>query len=137
MVQSGQLERVPEDRAVAADWMGDARRHVDAATAVTTIDPSGAFSLAYDAARKTCAALLLVNGLRAKAVPGSHRSVIDAAAILVVADQPSRRIEQLDRMRRDRNRSEYGSRSFGPTEVKLAIHHARETIDIVAAITGL
>lgn len=137
LIERGELERVPADTSNASDWIGDAARHLEAAAAIASIDQSGAFTLAYDAARKSCAALLLSNGLRARAVPGSHRAVIEAARLLVRSEEERTHIARLDRMRRDRNRSEYGSRSFGESEVETAIRYASEIVRVVRSATGL
>lgn len=130
MVEQRMLESVPVDEATATDWLADAGRHLEAAATILEIDPTGAFALSYDAARKACAALLLGSGLRARAVPGSHRAVIEAAIELIDNDDDRRAIERLDRMRRDRNRAEYGSRSFARAEVEAAIEVATSVVGI-------
>lgn len=122
------LETVPVDEATAAEWLADAGRHIEAASRIVDVDPAGAFALSYDAGRKACAALLLRAGLRARAVPGSHRSVIQAAAQLVDTGEDEDLIKRLDRVRRDRNQAAYGSRSFSRREVESVIELARSVV---------
>ena len=48
----GLIEAVERDQATATQWLDDAGRHLEAATKIADIDPSGAYVLAYDAVRK-------------------------------------------------------------------------------------
>ena len=91
---------------------------------VANLDPSGAYALAYDAARKSVAAALLMSGHRVLSRPGSHQALAQyAESIAIQADEPA--LTRFDRLRRNRNRSEYGSRSFGKAEVAEAIDTAK------------
>ena len=45
--------------------------------------PSGAYVLAYDAARKAVAAALLMTGHRVRSRPGSHQALAQYAKVLV------------------------------------------------------
>ena len=88
------------------------------------IDPSGAYVLAYDGARKSIAAALLGKGNRVRSRSGSHQALAQFADLL--AEQTGEQaLRRFDRLRRNRNRSEYGSRSFGRAEVDEAIETAR------------
>lgn len=116
----GLIEPVEFDRSTADQWLSDAARHLKAAAAVTDLDPAGAYVLAYDAARKGVAAALLATGYRVRSRPGSHHALAQFAVDLAhQTGEPA--LERLDRLRRNRNRSEYGSRSFGQAEVAEAI----------------
>jgi len=118
------VEAVETDEAVARRWLEDARRHLEAADAIAELDPSGAYVLAYDAARKSVAAALLKTGHRVKARPGAHQALAQyAKGLSGPANEPA--LARFDRLRRNRNRSEYGSRSFGQAEVKEAIDTAQ------------
>lgn len=124
LVAKGVIEAVEVDNDVANQWLDDARRHLDAAQAIAVLDPSGAYVLAYDAARKSVAAALLKTGYRVKARPGAHQALAQYAKSLSgKASEPA--LARFDRIRRNRNRSEYGSRSFGDAEVREAIDTAR------------
>lgn len=120
----GLIERVPPDGEMAAQWMIDGGRHIDASEAIQEIDPTGAYVLAYDAARKGVAAALLVQGFRVRSRPGAHQALARFARQLShQTGEPA--LERFDRLRRNRNGAEYGSRTFGTAEVHDAIVTAR------------
>lgn len=120
----GLIESVDADPATAEKWLEDAGRHLEAAMTIADIDPAGAYVLAYDAARKSISAALLMSGHRVLSRPGAHQALAQFADDLAgqVGEQALRRF---DRLRRNRNRSEYGSRTFGEAEVAEAIAIAR------------
>ena len=70
------------------------------------VDPVGSFQLAYDAARKSLAALLIVQGLRSTS-GGGHLAVYDAALAQFGRGAGRATIREFAWMRRLRNRSEY------------------------------
>jgi HEPN domain-containing protein len=120
----GLIEKVEPDQATSTGWLDDAERHLEAATKIAELDPSGAYVLAYDAARKSVAAALLSSGHRVLSRPGSHQALAQyAESITTQTDEPV--LSRFDRLRRNRNRSEYGSRTFGKAEVAEAIDTAR------------
>jgi HEPN domain len=80
--------------------------------------------LAYDAARKSVAAALLKTGHRVRRRPDSHQALAQYAKSL--ADLTNEQaLERFDRLRRNRNRPEYGSKTFGQAEVRGAIDTAK------------
>ena len=120
----GLIEAVEPDQATATAWLDDAARHLEAATKIAELDPTGAYVLAYDAARKSVAAALLMSGYRVLSRPGSHQALARyAESIAIQLDEPA--LTRFDRLRRNRNRSEYGSQTFGKAEVAEAIDTAR------------
>ena len=120
----GLIAAVEPDQATATGWLDDAGRHLEAAIKIAELDPSGAYLLAYDAARKSVAAALLTSGHRVLGRPGSHQALAQFAESLTLqVDEPA--LKRFDRLRRNRNRSEYGSRTFGRAEVEGAIDTAR------------
>ena len=133
LVAKGLIEAVEPDEAVADQWLQDANRHLNAAEAISDLDPSGAYVLAYDAARKSVAAALLMTGHRVRSRPGSHQALAQFAKSLS-GETKEPALERFDRLRRNRNRSEYGSKSFGQAEVSEAIDAAKA---IHAACTRL
>ncbi|MGH8942534.1 MAG: HEPN domain-containing protein [Acidimicrobiia bacterium] len=134
LIAKGLIEAVGSDRLMAEQWISDARRHLEAAEAIQTMDPSGAYVLAYDAARKALAAALLMTGHRVRSRPGSHQALGQYAKVLArETSEPA--LEQFDRLRRERNRSEYGSRNFGKAEVKEAIRSAGALLEACARST--
>ncbi len=131
----GFIGKVTADRAMASEWFDDSERHLKAAIQIAAIDPSGAYVLAYDAARKSVAAALLISGHRVLSRPGAHRALAEYADWL--SDRTGERaLTRFDRLRRNRNRSEYGSRSFGKAEVAEAIDTARAIRAACAKHTG-
>ena len=125
------IEPVEVDELTGPQWIEDARRHLQAAQAVESIDPAGAYILAHDAARKSVAAVLLMTGHRVTSRPGSPQALALFARILA-EDVHEPALAQLDRLRRNRNRSEYGSRTFGAAELKEAIQMASAILDACA-----
>lgn len=124
LLSKGLIEVVEPDHATATGWLQDASRHLDAASKIAELDPSGAYVLAYDAARKSVAAALLMSGHRVLSRPGSHHALSQyAESIATSVDAPA--LLRFDRLRRNRNRSEYESRSFGQAEVAEALNTAQ------------
>jgi len=120
----GLIEAVDADSATAAQWFDDAHRHLEAATKIADLDPSGAYVLAYDAARKSVAAALLMAGHRVLSRPGSHQALAQYAdSLSAQSGEPA--LKRFDHLRRNRNRSEYEWRTFGKAEVKEAIDTAQ------------
>lgn len=104
MIQNRRLERVPPNRAHALRVIHAAEQHVQTARLLArTEDQAMAFTAAYDAVRKSLAAVLAVEGLRARPVGGAHRNTGLAAAIFV-ADAS---LEEFEWMRQVRNSTEY------------------------------
>lgn len=122
------IEVVPSDGPMAAQWIDDSGRHLEAVEAIKTIDPTGAYVLAYDAARKAVAAALLVEGYRVKSRPGAHQALARYARHLSERTN-ALELGRFDRLRRNRNQAEYGSRTFGSAEVEEAIATARAILD--------
>jgi len=135
LVAKGLIETVEPDRPMAEQWIDEGGRHLQAAQAIETIDPSGAYVLAYDAARKALAAALLMTGHRVRSRPGSHQALAQFAKVLGQSTtEPA--LTQFDRLRRERNRSEYGTRTFGKSEVNQAIKTARVILETCAGHIG-
>lgn len=65
MLTNGNLQKVVPSREAATAFLDAAEKHLVSALAITESDPDGAYSLLYDAARKSLAALLQTQGLRA------------------------------------------------------------------------
>lgn len=131
LLDKGLIEAVEPDRSLAEQWIEDARRHIQGARAIEVIDPSGAYVLAYDAARKAVAAALLMTGHRVRSRPGSHQALAQFAKVLARETDESA-LEQFDRLRRERIRSEYASRSFGTAEVNEAVKGAEAILEACA-----
>ena len=61
LLKQGRLTRVAPNRALADSMLIQARAHLAASVIVIGLDPQGAFSLTYDAARKALAAILVIS----------------------------------------------------------------------------
>jgi hypothetical protein len=123
------LQRVIADQATAQALVTMAEHHAQSAATLCESDPEGAFTLAYDAARKAATALLAHQGLR-PTTAGGHLAVVDAtnAQFPGVAG-----LRSLDRLRRRRNQGEYpdpaGYDPITAEEATDAVAIARTTID--------
>lgn len=135
MIARGELERVPASRAHADLLVGQASQHLHAARAITSIDPTGAYQLLYDAARKALNAVLENEGLRATS-KGGHIAVLDAVSAQL--DPPLGGIlRPFDRMRRRRNQAEYpaaDSPAIGTEDVERDWPKVQDIVDAVAKV---
>ncbi|MEX1006835.1 MAG: hypothetical protein WD271_03215 [Acidimicrobiia bacterium] len=92
-------------RDVVAGYRQNAKQHLTSARAIADAsDLSGAYQLADDALRKSAAALLAVQGLRATS-RGGHIAVQDA--VIAQFEETVRTFRPFGRLRRNRNRFEY------------------------------
>jgi len=133
MLSDGKLERVPHSLDVSRRLLADATAHVRLAGTGIDEDPSGALQLSYDAARKACAALLAVQGLRAT-VRGGHVAVIDAVRAQLPDRGDTAVFGRLHRLRRRRNATEYpdlDSPGITHDDARRAIDTARATVNAV------
>lgn len=132
LVTGGRIELVPADVRAAAALLDEAARHLTSAGAIASTDPNGAYSLLYDAVRKAVTAHMLARGYRvASGRLGGHEAVVRYAEASLSEGPYSEHVAQLDRMRRARNRSEYGLATFGERQLETDLEHARA---IVAAV---
>ncbi|SFS08720.1 HEPN domain-containing protein [Agrococcus baldri] len=130
MLQRGQLQRAPASAELVFEYLHQAQAHLGTASRNVEEDPVGAFQLAYDAARKALASLLLMQGLRPTA-SGGHIVVYDAVFAQfgsVLGDV----IRPFGGMRRLRNSSEYPSVErpiASEDDAWDAIEHARAMVE--------
>jgi HEPN domain-containing protein len=102
----GQIEQVNANPGHALAILVEARRHLGSARLLaTTEDVAAAFVMAYDAARKALAAMLAVQGLRAKGGDGGHRVLGELMQAQLPEDK--RLLREFDWMRQKRNDTEY------------------------------
>lgn len=133
MITSGRLERVPPDVMAAERAVTAAHRHLNSAAALVDDDPDLAYPALNDAARKSCAALLQAQGLRATG-RGGHLAVHNAALELFGRAGPLR---PFDRLRRRRNEVEYLHQEADPDDVRADLPAARAIVDLAADQLGL
>src|SRR5487761_241833 len=101
LLAGGELQAVTGAAADGGPWLSKARRTMTTATSAADSDPDSAFSLAYDAARFACTALLTQQGLRGTTRGGHY--VVEVA----VRDQFGGAFDQFGGLRRQRNDIEY------------------------------
>lgn len=119
LLRDRRLERIDADRDEAQELLRHAETHLRSAEKLLEDDPAGAYQLLYDAARKAVAADMLAMGYRAKSdQPGAHATVVFYAEEALASVANSDALANFDRMRRNRNRTEYGAMIVGPPKPK-------------------
>ncbi|HEU4753771.1 MAG TPA: hypothetical protein VFU47_11745 [Armatimonadota bacterium] len=132
LLREHRIERVRSDRVAAASMLEEAERHLLAAERIADLDPNGAYELLYTAARKAVTAHMFENGYRvAKSRLGGHDAVVQYAEAALIGSVARENVLQMDRMRRNRNRSEYGVRRFSEAEIREDLRHARAIVESV------
>jgi len=107
LLAHGGLEKVPANRDLAHSYLEQAAAHLRTSAAAGGSDPIGEFQLAYDAARKASASLLIVQGLRPTS-RGGHIALHQA--VMAQFEPPLGAIfREFAWMRPLRNDSEYPS----------------------------
>lgn len=131
MLSRGGLERVPASQQAAEAELSRSRTHLASARQILASDPEGAYTIAYDAARRALAAVLQNQGLRATS-RGGHRAVYEAAQAQL--DPPLGSIlRPFNRMRARRNEVEYRSSeapAVTPEEVTADLPKVEAVIDL-------
>jgi uncharacterized protein (UPF0332 family) len=103
LIKDRHLQQVATNAGTVTALLASARRHVQSARLTVDTDAEAAYTLAYDAARKSATALLAHQGLR-PTTAGGHLVVID----VVRAQFPGvPGLMSFDRLRRRRNQAEY------------------------------
>jgi hypothetical protein len=115
LLKQGHLQRVHPNREQADGQIAQAQRHLTSAEHVLTHlnDFEGCAALLYDAARKALNAILSNEGLRTT-TSGGHLALYNAVLAQLVPPLGDI-IKPFDRLRRQRNRSEYQSPDNQPT----------------------
>lgn len=133
LVASGRIIPVEADPETAMAQLERARRHLGAAERELTLDPDGAYTLLYDAARKAVAAHMLASGWRVRSGrPGGHETTALYAEATLTSSEHADAVRELDRMRRTRNRVEYGQwADFGHTELQDDLKRAHQIVTAV------
>ena len=104
MLAAGDLEQVTPSTENAARLLAEAQRHLRSAELVADADPAGGYDLLYAAARKSMAAVLAAQGLRATS-KGGHVAVQEAVAAQL--GRSGAVVRPLGRLRRTRNDADY------------------------------
>jgi len=132
LVKEGRIERVEADTSAARDKLEEAKHHLDSAVLIAETDPAGAYLLLYDAARKAVDAHMLMSGYRvSKSRLGAHEATARYASSALGSGPHGDSARRFDRMRRNRNRSEYGAWQIGRSTLNADLVHAREIVEAV------
>jgi hypothetical protein len=105
MLQRRELTQVVADTELAERMLSTARQHLFSAEALARTDPHLAYAALHDAVRKSLAALLQIQGLRATTT-GGHLAVQHAARAQFGASMGAI-LRPVDRIRTTRHESEY------------------------------
>ena len=133
LLTGGNLDYVRGISADGGPLLVSAAGLLQSATREANVNPEAAYVLAYDAARKACAALLAQQGLRTKA-SGHHVTTEE-----VVRAQFGGPFDAFGALRRRRAEIEYPrhpGEDVSPNEAAEAIESARTIIDAAAALIG-
>jgi len=110
----------------------ESRNHLETARLlVSTKDVAATFVTAYDAARKALAAMLAVQGLRARGGDGGHRVLSELMQAQFPAHRPT--LREFDWMRLKRNDTEYhdpGRPTATRADVSAGIPAAEQIVDL-------
>lgn len=137
LVAQNRVQQVPPSRTYADRLIESARRHLVSAASTAEDDPDGCAALLYDAARKSLAAVLANEGLRATS-QGGHLAIYDA--VTAQLDPPLGGIlRPFDRLRRQRNQAEYPPidkplPELDPTDLSQDIAVAEKIVDVCAQV---
>ncbi len=126
LLAEGELQSLTGAAADGAQWISKARRTLSTAMGAADADPDSAFTLAYDAARFSCTALLARQGLRGTTKGGHY--VVEVA----VRGQFGATFDRYGGLRRQRNDIEYPvmvAARLTPNDAQSAITVATELID--------
>ncbi|WP_308298801.1 hypothetical protein [Streptomyces sp. GESEQ-35] len=122
---------MPASRQAAEAELVRARTHVGSARQLAATDAEGAYTLAYDAARRALAAVLQNQGLRATS-RGGHTVIYEA--VRAQLDPPLGSVlRPFNRMRARRNEVEYRSSeapTVTPAEVSADVTKVEALIDL-------
>lgn len=137
LLREKRVERVARDAARAEAKLEEAERHLRSSQAIASDDPEGAYALLYDAARKAVDAHMAANGFRAsKSRPGAHEATALYAAE-VIRGAYAADARALNRMRRQRNRAEYGAWHIAASRLQQDHRHAERIVEAVRNQLGL
>jgi hypothetical protein len=133
LVDEGVLLRVPADRKAAQRAVSIARTHIAGAESSSDVDPTGSFTVAYDAARKAVVAHMRAHGLRVRSRFGAHLQTGRYAQAALMGRGIDAHVEAFVSMREVRNDTEYEDEIVATSDSAEALDHARAIVDLVEA----
>lgn len=137
LLDSGELQEIEVDQEHAEKLLRQARAHLRSVVRCQDDDFEGAYTLLYDAARKSLVALLEIQGLR-PTTQGGHIVVFES---LIAQLQPPMGsvISPFNRMRRTRRIAEYPQRKdrdVTEADVREDLEKAEEIVKLAEGIIG-
>jgi hypothetical protein len=131
LVAEGVLVRVPSDLDEARLELATAEMHLAGAEAAAAVDPTGSFTLAYDAARKAIVAHTRAKGLRVRPRFGAHYQTGRYARAALLGRGIDEHVVAFVDMREVRNDTEYDGEVVARSDAAEALSHARAIVAIV------
>ena len=131
LVVEGVLARVPPDLKAARRELSTARMHLDGAEASAGVDPTGSFTVAYDAARKAVVAHMRARGFRVRSRFGAHYQTARYATAALAGRGLDEHVVAFVDMREVRNDTEYEGEIVAASDSAEALSHARAIVAIV------
>ena len=131
LVAEGVVVRIPVDLDEARRELATASTHLRGAEAAASVDPTGAFTLAYDAARKALVAHMRANGLRVRPRFGAHVQTGRYGRAALMNRGVDEHVTAFVDMRQVRNDTEYEAEIVAASDAAEALVHAHA---IVAAV---
>jgi len=136
LISHGRVQRVARDDVSIKRLLDDAARHLrTTGKAKADGDLSGAYQLAYDAARKSLTALALARGLRVKG-EGAHANLITVVQEEFAGEDGIGDVSKLDRLRRKRHKAEYDGYWFEEEEVSKDLQIFEAIVELAARVLG-
>ena len=136
LLEEGSLEMVTANTNFTKRLCDEADRHLKAVQIIIEVDPSGAFQLAYDAARKACNALLIQQGLRATHING-HKAISDTMKDQFSNNREYRVLGKLNSLRRSRADSQYPSELTPSISIEDATYCYETSVDILKVVNEI
>lgn len=135
LVVEGRLDWVTTDAAAVQRVLRQASLNLEGARReLEARNPSGAYALLWDSVRQAIGAHMLANGLRATSRPGHHAAVITYAETRLNMVAGRDELAALDRMRRTRNRTEYGAALLSAANVQADLRIAGGLVQAVLGV---
>ena len=133
LLAEGVVVRVRADRDEARKELDAAKTHLLGAEDAAHRDPTGAFSLAYDAARKAVVAHMRANGLRVLPRFGAHYQTGRYARAALAGRVADQHLSAFENMRVVRNDTEYEAEVVELSDAAEALAHAAKIVAAVEA----
>jgi arginine deiminase len=137
LLANGTIEQVAADTNAAEAELGMARSHLDAVAAVIDTDSIVAYTALYDGVRKAISAHVRANGYRAPKGPGNHMRILAYAEAVLSGKDLDTELGQLDRLRSQRNRTEYGVAFVSKAQVEADLPIATAVVEALGRDLGI